>query len=217
MRWRSRAASARARELSALARCSASWAADRARPSASVARRSAVSCAVFALYACCAAAWASRRAASKSRFAPSSSARVRSRSRLSCVSREEASWRRCSKAEDRHLEFDSSLRSSGCGGGRGARAAALEDGWGGALPAWLKGFAIGLGWGGCTSGRGGTRWSGRGCARWTGAAAAEPQGAAETGAAFWPVVRFVTDVMGSLQQGQVVPCWAFMTVWARHC
>ena len=42
-------ASASARELSARARCSASWAADRARPSASVARRSAVSCAVFAL------------------------------------------------------------------------------------------------------------------------------------------------------------------------
>ena len=80
------------------------------------------------------------------------------------------------------------------------------------MPAWLKGFAIGLGWGGATSGRGGTLCKGRGCARCICGAAAEPQGAADTGAAFWPVVRFVTDVIGSLQQGHVVPCWAFMTV-----
>ncbi len=44
------------------------------------------------------------------------------------------------------------------------RLSQSEDGWGGALPAWLKGFAIGLGCGGATSGRGGTLCKGRGCA-----------------------------------------------------
>ena len=52
---------------------------------------------------------------------------------------------------------------------------------------------------------GGTRWSGRGCARCTGGAAAEPHGAAETGAAFWPVVRFVTDLYVNQPVSRVHP------------
>ena len=73
------------------------------------------------------------------------------------------------------------------------------------MPAWLKGFAMGRGWGGATSGRGGTRCKGRGCALCTTGAAAEPQGAADTGAAFWPVVRFVTDLYVNQPVSRVHP------------